>query len=47
MRIDNNTIAVAAISIGLIIGIMTKQTEIATAAMGALAGFVTAKATNQ
>ncbi len=42
-KFDNNTIAIIAIGTALIIGTYTKQTEIVTGAVGALAGFITGK----
>ena len=42
-RFDNNTIAIVFVGIITLVGVWTQQTEITTAGMGALAGFVTSK----
>jgi len=44
MKIDNNTMAIFFIGVALVIGTLTRQTEVVTGALGALAGFVTSKA---
>jgi len=42
-KLDNNTMAIFFIGVALVIGTVMRQTEIVTGALGALAGFVTAK----